>query len=178
MEDEMLYESSANDDCLFWSAMEIFIWPTGRGYTWVRKITVYFAKLKTVREKQNYISLCYPLAGNFTSLYRGQFTNDVVIFPNSILFQVTLGPFIRLVGHLYGYWLGHWRHNYCLPPALPDIILSNNPDSKVHGANMGPTWRQQDPSGPHVGSMNFAIRERSRFPQLPWHHGEGTISHG
>ena len=32
-----------------------------------------------------------------------------------------------------------------------------SPDSKVHGANMGPIWGQQDPGGPHVGPMNFAI---------------------
>ena len=31
------------------------------------------------------------------------------------------------------------------------------PDSKIHGANMGPTWGQQDPDGPHVGHMNLAI---------------------
>ena len=31
------------------------------------------------------------------------------------------------------------------------------PDSKVHGANMGPTWGRQYPGGPHVGPMNFAI---------------------
>ena len=31
------------------------------------------------------------------------------------------------------------------------------PDSKVHGANMGPTWGRQGPGGPHVGPMNFAI---------------------
>ena len=29
--------------------------------------------------------------------------------------------------------------------------------SKVHGANMGPIWGRQDPGGPHVGPMNFAI---------------------
>ena len=34
-----------------------------------------------------------------------------------------------------------------------------NPDSKVHGANMGPIWGLQDPLGPHVGPMNFAILE-------------------
>ena len=32
-----------------------------------------------------------------------------------------------------------------------------NSDSKVHGANMGPIWGRQDPGGPHVGPMNFAI---------------------
>ena len=31
------------------------------------------------------------------------------------------------------------------------------PDSKVHGANMGPIWGQQDPGGSHVGPMNLAI---------------------
>ena len=32
-----------------------------------------------------------------------------------------------------------------------------NPESKVHGANMGSIWGRQDPGGPHVGPMNFAI---------------------
>ena len=31
------------------------------------------------------------------------------------------------------------------------------PESKVHGAIMGPIWGRQDPEGPHVGPMNFAI---------------------
>ena len=30
------------------------------------------------------------------------------------------------------------------------------PDSKVHGANMGPIWGRQDPGGPHVGPLNLA----------------------
>ena len=34
---------------------------------------------------------------------------------------------------------------------------ANFPDSKVHGANMGPIWGRQDPNGPHVGPMNLAI---------------------
>ena len=33
------------------------------------------------------------------------------------------------------------------------------PDSKVHGANMGPTWVLSAPGGPHVGPMNLAIRD-------------------
>ena len=32
-----------------------------------------------------------------------------------------------------------------------------NPDSKVHGANMGPTYGRQEPGGPHAGPMNFAV---------------------
>ena len=35
------------------------------------------------------------------------------------------------------------------------------PDSKVHGANMGPTWVLSAPDGPHVGPMNLAIRVAS-----------------
>ena len=31
------------------------------------------------------------------------------------------------------------------------------PDSKVHGANMGPTWVLSVPAGPHVGLMNLAV---------------------
>ena len=34
---------------------------------------------------------------------------------------------------------------------------TTTPDSKVHGANMGPIWGREDPGGPHVGPMNFAI---------------------
>ena len=38
-------------------------------------------------------------------------------------------------------------------------LIENNhfPYSKVHGANMGPIWGRQDPGGPHVGPLNFAI---------------------
>ena len=35
--------------------------------------------------------------------------------------------------------------------------LETIPDSKAPGANMGPIWGRQDPGGPHVGPMNFAI---------------------
>ena len=33
------------------------------------------------------------------------------------------------------------------------------PESKVHGANMGPTWALSVPDGPHVGPMNLAVRD-------------------
>ena len=46
------------------------------------------------------------------------------------------------------------------------------PDSKVHGANMGPTCVLSAPAGPHVGPMNLAIRGLSgnRTPTVaePW----------
>ena len=41
-----------------------------------------------------------------------------------------------------------WRIVYTLPRV---------PEGKIHGDNMGPIWGRQDPGGPHVGPMNFAI---------------------
>ena len=53
----------------------------------------------------------------------------------------------------------HWWHRRLLPrqPAKPPVAIELVPNSKVHGANMGPTWGRQDPGGTHVGPMNFAI---------------------
>ena len=42
-----------------------------------------------------------------------------------------------------------------------------NPDSKVHGANMGPNWGRQDPGGPHDGPMNIAIWGHSTYAKTP-----------
>ena len=49
-----------------------------------------------------------------------------------------------------------WRGNdfHITAPLLGEIHI---PDSKVHGANMGPTWGRQDPGGPQIGPMNFGI---------------------
>ena len=40
---------------------------------------------------------------------------------------------------------------------LTSPCLEPHPDSKVYGTNMGLIWGRQDPGGPHVGPMNFAI---------------------
>ena len=41
---------------------------------------------------------------------------------------------------------------------IPFGITEIFPDSKVHGAKMGPTWVLPAPDGPHVVPMNLAIR--------------------
>ena len=46
-------------------------------------------------------------------------------------------------------------------------VVCSNPDSKVHGANMGPIWGRLDRGGSHVGPMNFAIWEYT--PMLHLH---------
>ena len=41
---------------------------------------------------------------------------------------------------------------------MPIFSFNGNPDNKVHGANMGPTWVLPAPDGPHVGPINLAIK--------------------
>ena len=55
-------------------------------------------------------------------------------------------------------WLTHWNH------------CNLTPDSKVHGANMGPTWVLSAPDGPHVGPMNLAIRGTRPLIYCEWIH--------
>ena len=55
--------------------------------------------------------------------------------------------------------LWNWPRKTNILPALkiPKAEYATIPDSKIYWANMGPIWGRQDPGGPHVGSMNFAI---------------------
>ena len=50
-----------------------------------------------------------------------------------------------------------WTSNYNPDKRTHVILIHPFPDCKVHGSNMGPIWGRQDPGGPHVGPMNFAI---------------------
>ena len=71
-------------------------------------------------------------------------------------------PIYRLV---HEYWVfsieGRAKQNVSIPLLLPVITkyVQPYPDSKVRGANMGPTWVLSAPGGPFVGPMNFAIRD-------------------
>ena len=57
-----------------------------------------------------------------------------------------------------------WHKGISINPCQMYISLGSKcyyfayPDSKVHGANMGPTWVLSAPDGPHVGPMNVVIR--------------------
>ena len=61
------------------------------------------------------------------------------------------------------------------------LMLSSNPDSKVHWANMGPIWGRQDPGEPHFGPMNFVIWEDKlchhglKTTEQDWWHVYGNI---
>ena len=55
-----------------------------------------------------------------------------------------------------------WRgSDFLITRRLWAPVPYSSPDSKVHGANIGPILGRQDPGGPHVGPMNFAIWEVS-----------------
>ena len=51
--------------------------------------------------------------------------------------------------------------------SIKSEAYNNNPDSKVHGANMGPTWVLSAPDRPHVGPVNLAIRESNASIPCP-----------
>ena len=50
-------------------------------------------------------------------------------------------------------------HIFNIDSLLSEVI----PESKIHGANVGPTWGRQDPGGPHVGHANLAICDNLNY---------------
>ena len=74
-------------------------------------------------------------------------------------------------GQAYGWWINglkycqmnEWKDNNTL-----ECRWWPSPDSKVHWVNMGPIWGRQDAGGPHVGTMNFAIRQYNWTTKLDW----------
>ena len=58
------------------------------------------------------------------------------------------------------------------------LITISKPDSKVHGANMGPTCVLLAPGRPYVSPMNIAIREEIntfRHEQNGWHFADNIF---
>ena len=68
-----------------------------------------------------------------------------------------------------------------LNQAVPLLVakwLGGIPDSKVHGANMGPIWGRQDPGGPHVGPMIFSIwAAKNHFLNQCWERPMKPLAH-
>ena len=89
-------------------------------------------------------------------------------------------------------WIMIGSCNVLLPVSCQATSWANTiPDSKVHGANMGPIWGRQDPGGPHFGPMNLALWDvlqiiswKQKSPtsvQLEWHydnyHSKNTLEY-
>ena len=90
-----------------------------------------------------------------SSLLRLKTTTNILWYHGRYVRRIYLWP----VDCTYCYkrpvisWTGHQCFH---------VMRSLYPDSKVHGANMGPTWVLSAPYGPHVGPINLAIRDISR----------------
>ena len=57
-------------------------------------------------------------------------------------------------------------------------LLHDNLSSKVRGANTGSNWGRQNPGGPHVGPMNFAIWNlRCHQREQSCHHCNSILTH-
>ena len=74
------------------------------------------------------------------------------------------------LSHIFS--VGYEKHVHLNEPHVSSNI-QDIPDSKVHGANIGPTWVLSAPDGPHVGPMNLAIRDAAWWLHAvyPWHQG-------
>ena len=65
------------------------------------------------------------------------------------------------INHELRYQWGELLGRYYLDNSIMvpyELTYGASPDSKVHMANMGPTWVLSAPDGPHDGPMNLAIR--------------------
>ena len=47
------------------------------------------------------------------------------------------------------------------------VVIDRFQCSKVPGANIEPIWGRQDPDGPHVGPINFSIRDGYYYLSMP-----------
>ena len=108
-------------------------------------------------------------------LYSAYHTSINALWPSDVIWrhryesslaQVMSCCMIAPSHHLNQCWLIINDDLWCSPKSnftAGTRILHQNilggvvPDSKVHGANMGPTWVLSAPPGPHIGPMNFAI---------------------
>ena len=89
-------------------------------------------------------------------LSRGLHNNLLRIFTCNISMKMT--QIVKTLQSMLIYFNRHiyecQRYYYRSGPLTS---WKSNPDNKVHGANMGPTWVLSAPDGPHVGPMNLAI---------------------
>ena len=104
-------------------------------------------------------------------LFQLSFSSGVPVYPASIRWVAQWYPSVHWVNqwHSSVHWISQCtqaqgkgclvRFSGTVAQGRPYFQYYNKSDSKIHGANMGPIWGRQDPGGPGVGPMNFAIWE-------------------
>ena len=83
-------------------------------------------------------------------------------FPWNIIVMGLIAFIVALWRHMATWILVNISSSYGFKPVrrLPTVWTNVDiPDSKVHGANMVPTWVLSAPDGPHVGPTDLAIRD-------------------
>ena len=89
--------------------------------------------------------------------HSGNFQNDL-----TNVMDILDKPYFRRFEILDGYSILQRPLIACFVYWMIYEIVSN-PYSMVHGAHMVPIWGRQDPGGPHVSPMNFAIWEHTKL---------------
>ena len=89
---------------------------------------------------------------------------------------------LRYMASTLGYvmFIRVWHLHVCVWSAAEKLWLQwskHIPDSKVHGANMGPTWVLSAPDGPHVGPINLVIRDVMVCMYMYEHMDRRTVPH-
>ena len=79
-----------------------------------------------------------------------------IIILQCLLYFIKYTQIISFVLYFCGYAINS-KGIHATHLSIFSRVTSLSYNSKVHGSIMGPIWGRQDPGGPHVGSMNFAI---------------------
>ena len=84
----------------------------------------------------------------------------MTVYPNQHITRWYLIFLYAPLGYLSRQWNSVSTISYFLS-IRRYVSIAIYPDSKVHRANMGPTWVLSAPDGPHVGPMNLTTRVSS-----------------
>ena len=152
------------------------MWPRGRGYCYGRgwlkmssfpsnHLVIFKSSVANKCDFKNVTKLCILIEELHygITIARQVILRLPFILPHC-LFMITKTHPMMTHKELY--------NSAALSPQQFNFLQIRNPDSKVHGANMGPTWVLSDPDGPHGCPMNLAIRGSILST------GNQTITHG
>ena len=110
-------------------------------------------------DKMMYIQLYGSICGRLWTLL---ITPRAIFAPNVYMYwwhnkgRSCLLRILTCVLFEFSIFANDYRCRYMSHTSI-NVLTLNSPDSKVHGANMGPTWGWKDPGGFHVGPINFAL---------------------
>ena len=150
----------------------IDIWMLFMGNSWPHGLTFISAWMSNYIHYKMWDEITYPFPNfngatfavcEWISNFIPYFTWHVIIYPCWKGPMFTMTPTIDVSGGSTSFLRNSPEREkvcsgyYCSSVTWLSLVACI-PDSKVHGAYMGPNWGQHDPGGPHVGPMTLAIR--------------------